>query len=909
MNRGVGGRYRNIITFIVLLLLVLAIRLFVLTMIQHDKWVDEASVQTTKTIYTSSPRGNIYDRNGNLLAGNRQVFNVIFNASNLTTEEINDSSLKVINKLIENEDEYSDDFPIIIDEAGNFSYSYDTDEAKWLADNGFEPGTPASAVFQMACNEYDIPGETDRYDAMEELQEKHNVYLPINVRNMKYTYRINKENFWTRFGVYPDDSGEVDPKECFKELRETYLIDESLSDLEARKIFVVRNKIAANSYQKYLPLTIATDISDSAVVYFKEMNLPGVDVTSSTVRYYPYGKTACHIIGYMGAISDSEIEYYVDERNYVVSDLVGKDGIESAFEEELHGTPGITTVKVNSSGSYVSTVSEQEGKKGQDVYLTISVDMQQITEQALANVVWKNARSRSGAAVVVDVETGDIIAMASYPDFDLNMFADGISSDEWESVQPENPRDSLSPTPLYNNATRMAVAPGSIFKPLTALTALGCGLDPYLQIVDEGHIDIGDRSFGCATWNEYQNTDGMEDLEWGIGNSCNYYFACIATGKDWGTDMSLGYNISVDDILKKAEAFGLFEETGIEIGDVSRNPVSSETKIKNYRAALWERLEENARKYFPEEVYRNSEKLSENITTIVNWIYDDPEYMDIVEMMKTQTDVLPDMIEDCASMVKFDYFIQAEWTDFDRFNISIGQGDNNYTPVQMANYIATIGNGGQRNKVSVVYGVEGEGKTVKPEPVDTECSSGDIDAVLVGMRRVCTTGTLEETFSDFPIAVAGKTGTAEYQSIKQPADEVEYVRNHLDWINKMCETEITWEQVEKKMNELLKSDARKYPTANDAVDQALIEVSDLEVTQSIIDANKEGYEDFAWTATLAPYDDPKIAVVVLLPEGGYGKEASEAAADIISAYFRLDGSPGATHVYEPTEDNGTNVMN
>ena len=903
-----GVRYGNIITLVIGLLLILAVRLFVLTMVQHDKWIDEASAQTTKTIYSSAPRGNIYDRDGNLLAGNRQVFNVVFNASNLTTEEINESSLTLINKLIENGDSYNDDFPIIIDDEGNYSYTFDNDLDKWLQDHGFQQGTPASKVFDTYCREYGIDGEADRYGAMEELGDKHNVYLPINVRTMKYTDQINKENFWARFGVYTDESGEIDAKECFKELRENYSIDERLTDQEARKIFVVRNKVAANSYQKYLPLTIATDISDMAVVFFKEMNLPGVDVSSETVRYYPFGKVGCHILGYMGAISDSEIEYYVNEKNYMISDLVGKDGIEAALEETLHGTPGITTVRVNSYGSYVSTIGEQEGKKGQNVYLTMSVGLQKATEKALKDVIEENEHAKSGAAVVLDVKTADVLALASYPDFDLNAFADGISTDEWKAVQPDNPRDPLSPAPLYNNATRTAVAPGSTFKPITALAALSKGLDPDLEIEDYGHIDIAEKTFGCSAWNEYRATDGIENLEWGIGNSCNYYFACIATGKDWGKNQSLGYDIGVEDILDKAKDYGLFDETGIEIGDVSRNPVSAETKMKNYRSAVWQALEDKASTFFPPEVYQDSERLEENITKIADWIYENPEYGEIITRMENETDVIKSQAEACAAMVKFDYFIQAEWTTFDVFNICIGQGDNNYTPVQMANYVATLGNHGMRNKVSLVYGIEGEGINIKDKPYDTNTSDEARTAVLKGMRRVCTSGTLSDVFRDYSIEVVGKTGTAEYQSIKQPKDEVQYIKDNLEKINEAAKTNIKWEDIEKKMKELLKSDARLYPTANEAVDAALISLSDRKITQNIIDENKDTYEDFAWVVTMAPYKNPEIAVVVFLPEGGYGAEAAQAAQDIISAYYHLDGSESGTNVYVATSDNGENTV-
>ena len=138
------SRYRLIVGFIVILMLVLGVRLFVLAVVQHDRWTGEASQQNTKTITTSAPRGNIYDRNGNLLAGNVQIFNVTFNAGSMSTEEINESALTAVNKLIENGDEVVDDFAIKIDEDGSFSYTYDEDEKEWLRENGYNTEITAS---------------------------------------------------------------------------------------------------------------------------------------------------------------------------------------------------------------------------------------------------------------------------------------------------------------------------------------------------------------------------------------------------------------------------------------------------------------------------------------------------------------------------------------------------------------------------------------------------------------------------------------------------------------------------------------------------------------------------------------------------------------------------------------------
>ena len=900
-------RYRNIVAFIVVLMLLLALRLFVLTVVQKNKWDSAASAQTAKTLYSSSPRGNIYDRNGTLIAGNRHVFSVEFNASNLTTDEINSASLTLINKLIENGDEYIDDFPIKFNEVGQMYYSYDQQLDKWLQDNDYPTGTTASEVFARTCAYYGLDAEADRYEAMNTLRERHNVYLPINVRNMKYTYIENKEYFWEKFGIYGiDPEVGLSADECFAILRENYLIDETLSNWEARKIFVVRNKIATNSYQKYIPLTIATDISDMSVVFLEESNLPGVDVVSSTMRYYPYGATACHLIGYLGYISDDEVDYYVNQLGYSVSDMVGKAGIEAALEETLHGTPSITEVQINSNGEYVSTLSEQAGAKGKDAYMTIDIDLQIATEKALAELVTTNKNSRIGSAVMLDVKTGNVLAMASYPGFDINAFADGISDEEWAAVQRENPRDSLSPAPLYNNATLSAFAPGSIFKPITAFAALRCGLDPDIEIKDEGFIEIGELEFGCSTWNESKTTDGIENLEWGLGNSCNFYFACIATGYDWGTKTSLGYTIEIDDIIEEAKKFGLYEKTGIEIGEVSMRPVSAETKMENYKYGAWNALYEGANKYFPQEVYRDTEKLEANIDKIASWIEENPEYWDLVERLRAETDVIYDMAEDCALMVKYDYFNMAEWTTYDVFNTCIGQGDNVYTPIQMANYVATIGNNGKRNKVSIVYGVEGEGKKVKAEPYDTGITEYQRECVLKGMRRVCTDGTLAASFKDYPIEVAAKTGTAEYQSIKQPADEKEYIINHLHLINAKAETAITVEEFENKIKELMKSDANKYPTESDTADEALIMLSDYRITQSMIDAYKSGYETMSSIVALAPYYDPEIAIVVQLPEGGYGAESASAVKAMLDAYFGLGEYKNDDVVYVKTDDDGTN---
>lgn len=905
-------RYKYIVAFIALLMIVLVARLFVLTVIENDKWSKKATDQSTKTVYTSASRGNIYDRNGKLLASSKQIFVANFSAGSLSTEEINESALALINKLTENGDEYTDDFAIKIDSAGNYIYTFDTDTKDWLTSHGYSENATAQMVFDKVRNEYNIDPDLDRYEAMEIIEDKYSVYLPISVKTMEFTYELQKRNFWSKFGFSEKEIKKgMTAEKCFKKLRKKYKVDKSLSDMEARKIFVVRDKIADNGFNRYTPITMATDISNASVVYFEENALPGVSVDSSTERYYPNGSVACHVIGYMGSISESEAKTYNEEKGYLSSDLVGKDGIEAALEEELHGMPGIEKIMVNSSGQYVETVSKTKAQKGSDVYLTLDLDLQKVTEESLKEAILGSEQSGSGAAIAINPKTGEVLAMASYPGFDLNQFADGISTKEWESVQPTNPRDALAPAPLYNNATMASVPPGSTFKPITSFAALECGLDPNRSIVDGGYIELGGRKFGCDLWNNYGSTHGAETLEWGIGNSCNYYFYCIATNKDWGTGASLGYteNMSVEKIMDTAKKFGLAEASGIEIPEVVRSMADSDYKMRMYKLGAWNAIYEESRTYFPKEVYEDYDRLSENISKITSWTEENPDYDELIKRIKKETEVKEDKAEELASMVKFDYFNQAAWSTADAFNTAIGQGYNAYTPVQMVRYLGTIANGGKLNDITLVYGVENEGRNTVGDGKQIDISETDRQAVLKGMKRVAKSGTLSFLYSSYPIEVAGKTGTAEYAAIKQPKSEVDFVKAHLSSLNGSSGASLTWEEVEKKMKEMMLDDPKTYATEDDAVDTAVFEASDHKITQSMINSLKGTYESFSWTMAFAPADDPEIAIVVMLVEGGYSSTAAPVTKDILSAYFGLEKKTSEkSTTYKKTDNLGKNTV-
>lgn len=901
-KRLLNSRFHQLLTIVVILVLILGIRLFVITVIEHDRWDKVAEGQNTKYITTSAPRGEILDRYGRVIATNKQVFNLSFNVSGLSTEEINDSSYNIVKILEANGEKYVDNFPIKI-LGGEFVYTFDLEKQEWLKNKGYPSDFTPEQSFNAIRNQYEIDPKLDRYDALEVLQEKYGVWPPINIRSMTYTFDTDKKAFLEKYELETDLSAE----EAFRELRKTYNIDPDLSDSEARKIFRIREEIKDLGYNKYLSSTIATNIKDKTVILFEEKSdeLKGTDVVSETARYYPNGATLAHVLGYMGSISDYQYDEYVNQKGYSATDLIGKDGLEAVMEEYLKGTDGVTAVRVNSVGDYIETISESEPKAGQNVYLTIDLDLQKVAENALAEIiratktgtkyvgkygtsyVSKYDNCESGAVVALDVETGEVLAMASYPDYDPNIFAEGISSEDWESVQSKNPRDYLAPTPLYNIATMTSVQPGSTFKPVTSVAALQAGLDPNLQLLDGGKIDLGGGvTFGCASWNDLGTTDGWQDLATGIQNSCNHYFACIATGKDWNTGASLGYedNISIEKIINVAQEFGLGASTGIEIGEIVADVPSKDRKMSTMQDSLWYYLYSTAVNYWPKSVIDNEEQLEKDIDLIVSWMEENPSRDEIIDRIDKQTSVIKDKVETVTDICKYSFYNQAEWTIGDEFNIAIGQGDNSYTPIQMARYVATLGNDGLRNDVTLIKNIEGEKVEEREEPYQIDVTQDEIAAVLEGMRLVTKNGTLAGVFNSIGIEVAGKTGTAEVSGYVQPEDEVAYVKSHLSAIA----PGISWSQVEAEMKKLMKEEPENYPTENYAVDKAVIEASGGKVTLAEINRFKEEYDPFAWTIALAPADDPKIAVVVVLVQGGTSANAGPVVRDIVAEYLLND---------------------
>ena len=228
----------------------------------------------------------------------------------------------------------------------------------------------------------------------------------------------------------------------------------------------VRETLSDTGYDSYLPVTLAEDISRETAEAVEAEAYKGVMISTNYVREYPEGALASHIIGYLGRISESQEEEYVEEKGYRKDAMIGIDGIEKQYEEQLKGTDSVSRLQVDSQGRVTGLLDKSESKKGSDITLTLDLDLQRTTEDALEQAIEKAASGGTfeseygdyamtyaenaavGAAVALDVKTGEVLSMASFPDFDPNDFAAGISEEKWNALQQQNPYD---PTVSYTH--------------------------------------------------------------------------------------------------------------------------------------------------------------------------------------------------------------------------------------------------------------------------------------------------------------------------------------------------------------------------------------------------------------------------------------------------------------------------
>ena len=684
----------------------------------------------------------------------------------------------------------------------------------------------------------------------------------ISVANDFEYVAINNINKW-----YKDNSIDKNTtiESAFEQIRNKYEIDKSLSKYEARAILSIYNQLSKQGHLAYQPIHIAYGIKESTVARIEEglMDLPGINVSIEPVRYYPEGTVAAHILGYLGKISQpSEIQQYILENNYSPSAIIGKTGIEENFEDLLSGKSGIKKVEVDVVGNTTNVIEEIKPVPGDNIYLSIDLDVQKIAETALKQTLEKLSQggtyeskwgdykfgtnksknrpyinATSGAVVAIDVKTGQVIAMASYPAYDPNLFSTGISDTDWDSLFPGDEKNPLAPRPLYNVATQTAVQPGSTFKMVTALAALNKGLSPEKSIKDMGYVSIGTKEFRCLLWTNSRMTHGYENVYEALRDSCNYYFYSLALGKNQKTNEPLGIKLEIEDIVNLSKQFGLNDKTGIEIrvpSEVSGGVPDPQRKIINTKYLLKQYLTRNIKRYIKDDISLEQEEIDLIIEEIIKWTeLEEPLTRGQVITKLSEFGLDPEKRlagerEGIADNIKYTYLNQAGWNISDTLNVTIGQGQSSYTPIQMANYIAILSNGGYKHSLTLVENIK-DYNNDKTDYVNKQSSErielndySNLEDIKKGMKMVSSDGNAKKIFEKFPIEVGSKTGTAQRSGIN--------------------------------------------PSTGDT------------------------FDDFAWFVGFAPYDEPEIAVAAVIFQGGSGGYAGPLVRDIMAEYLGLNNT-------------------
>ena len=323
---------------------------------------------------------------------------------------------------------------------------------------------------------------------------------------------------------------------------------------------------------------------------------------------------------------------------------------------------------------------------------------------------------------------------------------------------------------------------------------------------------------------------------------------------------------------------GLGRKTGIEIEESAGVLPSAELKKEGVKSSLRNYLLAEEETYFKKDTLKDRKQTRKNIEKIVKWADKDLTLEEIIGKLTKENFIRQDKAETLASICKFTYFDQIKWTLGDTFNISIGQGDNAYTTLQMASYMSTLANGGVRKPVTLTASRKQQKDTREAGIPD----KADISYIISAMTRVTgdKDGSLYRAFASFPYSVAAKTGTAQRAGKKSVEDEREYLRKHLHLIA----PDVTMSQVEEEAERLMTDYPDLYDNDDTALRRAVINKSRNEISADDIDLYKEGYDSFAWTVALAPAEDPQIAVAVMLIQGGESSNAAPAVREIIGKY-------------------------
>ncbi len=499
-------RYIAVLSLIFIFVAICIGRLSMLQIVRGQENYEKSLSRTQRSIAVNAPRGEIYDRYGRVIVANRLGFTIEFQrVKNMKDDEINETIVKIYAVLASNGDKpTSDELPITAEAPYEFTFSAQDEAAEMLWKKQME--LPAEATADEVIDHY----------------------------------------------------------------RDIFNIDDRYAEKEKRLLVGVRYSMLIRGFGTSTPYTLAEDVSKDTVVSVKEHydTYRGVNITTKPVRVYPYGHLAAHILGRVGLISGEEYAV-LKEKGYSLNDQIGKQGLEKYLEKELRGKSGATIVEQDENGHYITSNEAEKAQSGHSAVLTIDIDVQKAAEKALKDTVqdiYRESGQRNhgadvagASAVALDVTTGEILCIASYPDYSIDTF----SQDYTKIEQDKN-------NPLFNRALAGTYSPGSTFKMLVGIAALEENvIETDTVIKDEVIYKLGESRYKCLSDHGYENISGA------IKDSCNFFFYTI------------GYNMGIDTIVDYAKKFGLGRHSGIELSDEEAVGTIASPDTKALRGEPW----------------------------------------------------------------------------------------------------------------------------------------------------------------------------------------------------------------------------------------------------------------------------------------------------------------------------------
>ena len=734
----------GLVALLALMLITMGSTLYDLQINQGEEFYRRSQFKIAETQTVEAARGQIVDRNGQVLVSNQASYRVRLDPK-LMGDARNDTLLALINIAREEEVSWVDTLPISA--APPFVYTTEEPFTYTSADENGQPHLCLTRLGKLSVKMGWIEDPTREKEPEEQVVLEEPGFFEklealLTGRDLtppppppKDSYPPTAEELLGRmcrsFGLHAEDY--VDPKALPEGEKPPVLNIGSLDPGDARAVAGLLYELELRKREVYqVTYYFADEVDIDFISKVKEQRLNGVVIEPVSVRQYntPY---AAHLLGRTTPIYADEWEDYKDVDldgdgvpDYQMDDTVGRDGVEKAFESYLRGKPGVRTLERNTSGKVVSSTWLEEPQPGHNVVLTLDIGLQAKVEEALAaGLPELNSEETAGAAcVILDVNNAEVLAAASYPTFDLATF----SQDYNDLAQ-----DPLKP--MLNRALQGLTPPGSTFKPITAIGGLEEGIiTPSTKIHATGvyHYYPG-FSPKCWIYREHGRTHGTVDVTKAIEVSCNYFF------------FDVGRRLGIDRLDAYAHAFGLGERTGLEL------------------------YEEKGVMAGPE----------------------------------------------------FTESLGGTWYEGSTLSVAIGQESTQVTPIQLANYVATLVNGGTRNATHLLKEVKSSDftqvlETHQPEVLSTiDIHPQNLEAVKAGMLSLTQQGSVHRAFQDVPVLVGGKTGSAQVSSKKE--------------------------------------------------------------------AN-------ALFICFAPYEDPEIAMALVVEHGAHGSDLGYIAADILKYYFSVQES-------------------